>query len=230
MHAAPSPGDKPPAALGVRGLALSRGGREVCTRLTFTVAAGERLEITGANGVGKTSLLRVLAGISAADAGEVLWRGRIRDDSDARYLSELTYIAHRTGFKPELSARENLCFYAALKSAAGDARANGNDDAVAAALARFGLADFADAPCAALSEGQRRRAALARLAVERTAVWLLDEPAAALDREGMATLGALLAEHAARGGVAVVATHQPLAEAGRVRRLELPADDGGAPC
>ncbi len=227
MHATSSFGSG--AALGVRGLELFRGGRCVCTGLTFTVGAGERLEIVGANGVGKTSLLRVLAGLSDAHAGDVAWRGRCRDETREQYLSELTYIAHKTGLKPELSPRENLRFYASLKFAAGNGAAADADVVIEAALARFDLAEFADAPCAALSEGQRRRAALARLPVEGAAAWLLDEPAATLDRAGVATLEALLAGHAAQGGVAVVATHQPLAAASAVRRLELPAC-ATAPC
>lgn len=191
------------AELQVRNLELSRGRCRICAGLTFTVGGGERLEIIGANGAGKTSLLRVLAGISSDYAGNV-----------ERGANGLSYIGHRTGFKVELSVRENLCFYAGLK-AAGAA-------AIGAALARVGLAEFADTPCGALSEGQRRRAVLARLPVEGAALWLLDEPAAALDREGAALVEALIAEHAARGGAAVVATHRPSGTGSGVSRLELP--------
>lgn len=201
---------KRPSELSVRNLELSRGGRRVCVGLTFTLGAGERLEITGANGAGKTSLLRVLAGVSSDYAGDVAWRG-----------DGLTYVGHKTGFKAELSAWENLRLYAGLKSSAA------TDDAVGNALERFGLAGFADVPCGALSEGQRRRAALARLPVEGAALWLLDEPTAALDREGCSTLEALLAEHAARGGITVVATHRMSDGADGAHGIELPFGGGG---
>ncbi len=234
MHATSSADIEPPAVLEARHLGLERGGRCLCGRLTFTACAGERLEIIGANGTGKTSLLRVLVGLSEVYSGDILWRGRPRREVRERYVRELTYVAHKTGFKSTLSARENLRFYAGLKTTAN--RRDGvavreTDDRIGRALDRFGLADLADAPCSALSEGQRRRAVLARLPVERTVIWLLDEPAAMLDRQGVATLEALLTEHAARGGVAVVATHQPLGAADGVRRLELPLGGSpGAPC
>lgn len=199
--------------MAVRGLELFRGEHCVCSGLGFAVGAGERLEITGANGAGKTSLLRVLAGLSEARAGEILWRGERCAEVRERYLGDLSYVAHKTGLRAELSARENLAFYAGLKHAAPPGE-------IAAALKRLGLAAFADVPCSALSEGQRRRAALARLPLEGAALWLLDEPAAMLDREGVGVLEGLLDEHRRGGGVAVIATHQPLG--GKAHRLELP--------
>lgn len=206
-----------PIALSVRGLTLRRGRRYVCDRLEFSVAAGERLEVTGPNGAGKTSLLRVLAGLSEADAGEVRWRGERCAGTRLRCLSEVCYVGHKTGLKVELSPRENLAFYAGLKRGGAPGASK-----ILTALERFGLADFADTPCGALSEGQRRRAALARLPVEGARLWLLDEPAATLDREGVGVLERLLDEHRLSGGVAVVATHQPLGGEGRIVRLELP--------
>ena len=216
MRSVSTPGPDSRAGLEVRELALSRGGRCICSSLTLVVDAGERLELRGANGAGKTSLLRVLAGLSGDHAGEITWRNARRDE---RYLRETSYIAHRAGLKPELSPRENLRFYASVKSVEGAEV----EAAIEEALARFDLAKAADVPCAALSEGQRRRAALARLPIEKTSVWLLDEPAAALDRAGVTVLEALLVDHAARGGVAVVATHRPLAPTGATRCLELPS-------
>ena len=220
MHTFSGPNPDSHAASGRRGLGvsrleLSRSECRICTALTFTLAAGERLELTGPNGSGKTSLLRVLAGLSDPQAGDITWRGCSRDE---RYWGELTYIAHKAGFKQELSPRENLLFYAGIKSA--ENLVTSVD--IERALKQLDLAQVADVPCAALSEGQRRRASLARLPVERSALWLLDEPAAALDHAGIAVLETLLAGHAAQGGVVVVATHQPLARTGAVQHLELP--------
>ena len=226
MHASFTERRSSSAVLTVHGLELSRGGRRICDGLGFTVGAGERLEITGANGAGKTSLLRVLAGLSEAHEGEVLWRGERCAGTRARYLSELSYVAHKTGLKAELSARENLEFYAGLKAPGG--LGGSAPRRVAVAIERLGLAGFADVPCGALSEGQRRRAALARLPLEGARLWLLDEPAATLDREGVGVLERLLDEHRLNGGVAVVATHQLLGGEGTVRRLELPQGEAVA--
>ena len=215
MHSTFSPDDGPAAGLEVRDLGLSRGGRVICARLSFTVDAGARLELGGANGAGKTTFLRALAGLSSVDQGSVLWRGEVCTGTP----DELTYIGHKSGLKPELSVRENLRFYLSLKPGLR-LKTAAAAERVGSAIAQMGLADLADVPCSTLSEGQRRRGALARLPIEEAALWLLDEPAATLDRGGIATLQALLAEHARCGGVAVVATHQLLDEASQ--RLELP--------
>ena len=208
------------AALEVRGFGVSRGGRPVCRALSFTVGAGERLEITGANGAGKTSLLRALAGLSDSCEGQLLWRGREWPDVRFRYLRELTYIAHRPGLRAELSARENLLFYTRLKCIP----ASGINSLIDRSLARFKLESSADVPCGALSEGQRRRVALARLPLEQTVLWFLDEPAAALDREGVSIVESLLKAHANRGGIAIIATHQPLGGGVATGQLYLPLE------
>ncbi len=216
---------QPPAALSVHNLEVFRGGRCVCKGISFTLRAGERLEITGANGSGKTSLLRVLSGVSGNYTGELSWRARPRRGSQECYPEEISYIAHKTGFKNDLSVRENLRFYALAKTAVSRKRINAHADdpdrKIEAALTRLGVGGFSNQLFSALSEGQRRRVVLARLLVEATLLWLLDEPTAALDREGIAIFEDLLSEHAARGGMAAIATHRKLRQMGSVKHLHL---------
>ncbi len=190
------------AALEARDLALERGGRRVLAGVSFRAVAGAALLIRGANGCGKTSLLRALAGFLQPAAGDVRWRGAALKAATADTL----FIGHEAGFRPELTARENLV--CALTLAGEPARAA--DDA----LARAGLTARADAAFGQLSAGQRRRVALARLFASTRALWLLDEPATALDDAGVAVLEDAVAQHLGRGGIAVVTTHRPLAFAG----------------
>lgn len=219
-------GTYPPAVLSACKLEVFRGSRRVCKGVNFVVGAGERLEITGANGTGKTSLLRVFAGLSGDYAGDLLWHGQPWASRQELQFAQTSYIAHKTGFKDSLSVRENLRFYALLKPAAASrptvaAHGDEPDGRIDDALARLGATGFAGQFFGVLSEGQRRRVVLARLLVEATTLWLLDEPTAALDRQGVGVFESLLDEHLGQGGVAVVATHRPLRGAGRVRRLEL---------
>lgn len=170
--------------------------------LSFAVGAGQSLRITGANGSGKTSLLRILCGLLPATQGSVLWNGasvlRMREE----YSKKLVYLGHAAAVKDELSAAENLSIACRL---AGD---KASDAAVSKALARFGLLEKGVA-VKRLSQGQRRRAALARLALaEARPLWLLDEPFAALDVQGIAILNGLMRDHIARGGALAFTTHQ----------------------
>lgn len=214
-------------------LEIFRGAHRVCAGVNVAVATGERLEITGANGTGKTSLLRVFAGLSDDYTGGLLWYGQPWASCREPRFAQTSYIAHRTGFKDALSVKENLGFYALMKSGVtgrevAAAGADEIDGRIDSALARLGAAGFADRLFGALSEGQRRRVILARLLVEPTVLWLLDEPTAALDQEGIGVFERLLGEHIDRGGAAIVATHRPLRQTGRVQRLELSA--AGASC
>jgi heme exporter protein A len=179
------PADVP---LRATGLACRRGGRLLFEGLDLVVEAGSVVWLRGANGSGKTSLLRLLAGIARPDEGRV-------QCSIARL-----YVAHANALKDDLTVAESLAFLARLH---GQHAAS-----LPGALARFGLVQRADAPVRTLSQGQRRRVALARLALEpAAALWLLDEPFDALDADGATVLGALLREHAKRGGAAVLASH-----------------------
>ncbi len=185
------------------GLACRRGERLVFAGLDCRLPAGGALVLTGANGSGKSSLLRLLAGLLTPEAGRLLWGGEPVAGDMARYRAAIDYVGHLDATKPALSPREMLGFWAALRGVAAPA--------VDAALDALGLAAAADFPCRWLSAGQRRRLALARLVAAPASVWLLDEPTAALDSDGEARLMALIAEHREAGGRVAIATHQPLA-------------------
>ena len=182
-------------------LRCERGGRVLFERLSFRLGAGEFLRVSGANGSGKTSLLRVLCGLLTPSRGSVRWKGEPVAALREEYARQLVYLGHAPAVKGDLTAEENLSFACTLAGVAA------SRDAVKSALARFALPD--DVPVRRLSQGQRRRAALARLALSGgVPLWLLDEPFAALDAEGIERLGALLSGHAEKGGAIVFTTHQ----------------------
>ncbi len=184
------------------GLACRRGERLVFAGIDIRLAAGGALLLTGANGSGKSSLLRLLATLLVPADGRLLWGGEPVSRDLPSYRAMLHYVGHLDATKPPLTARETLGFWAALRGT--------SVIAADAALDRFGLAAVADFPCRWLSAGQRRRLALARLAASPAPIWLLDEPTAGLDSDGEARLAAAIAEHRAAGGRVAVATHQPL--------------------
>ncbi|MGE5271231.1 MAG: heme ABC exporter ATP-binding protein CcmA [Thiohalocapsa sp.] len=192
-----------------RGLACRRGGRLVFAGLDCALPAGGALILTGSNGSGKSSLLRLLASLLEPAAGQLLWDGLPVGQDAAAYRARIGYLGHLDAAKPALTARETLQFWAALADAPLP-----DPDAALEALDRFGLSAAADWPCRWLSAGQRRRLALARLVAAPAAVWLLDEPTTALDSDGEARLSAAIAQHRAEAGRVVIATHQPLALAG----------------
>jgi len=189
-------------ALSVSDLALERGGRVLFAGLGFAAQAGEFVALVGANGAGKTSLLRALAGFLRPAAGAIAFDedGAALDD-DAR-PTRLHLLGHRDGLKATLDARAHLNFWRDLLGGGGQG--------VDAAIARVGLTRMGDLPARAFSAGQGRRLALARLLVAPRPLWLLDEPAAALDRDGKALLASLLRDHRAQGGIAIAAVHEPL--------------------
>jgi heme exporter protein A len=196
------PGVTGGADLTAENLACRRGGRLVFAGLSCTLQPGGILLLTGTNGSGKSSLLRLLATLIAPAEGRLLYGGAPIADMP-QYRASLHYVGHLNAIKPALSPREMLQFWAALSGVA--------IPDVAAALETFGLGAVTDWPCRWLSAGQRRRLALARLVAVPAPIWLLDEPTAALDSDGEECLLAAIAAHCEAGGRAAIATHQPLA-------------------
>lgn len=191
--------------LEARELACWRGERAIFAGLSFTLPPGGALLLVGANGAGKSSLLRVLAGLIPAAEGDLLWQGEDALADRVAHARRLRYLSHQDALKPSLTAAENLGFYARLWG--GD---------VAAALDSVGLGPLAELPARVLSSGQKRRLALARLALAPAALWLLDEPTVGLDTASVARLGGLLAAHREAGGAVIAATHLPLPLPGAV--------------
>ena len=184
-------------------LECTRGDRRLFSDLSFTLSRGQMLRVAGANGSGKTSLLRIMCGLIAPSAGELRWNGRpIRADRED-YSRNLVYIGHLNALKDDLTALENLQVAAALGGMPADA------ERVLAGLDAFGIAHCAELPAKVLSQGQRRRAALARLALSpKVPLWILDEPFSALDVRAVVELERLIASHVASGGMVVLTTHQ----------------------
>jgi heme exporter protein A len=185
-------------------LAARRGTARLFAGLGLRVEAGTALVVTGANGRGKTTLLRMLAGFTLPDAGEIRLDGAAVAPFSPKLRSAVTFAGHALALKDEFTARENL---ASLVELAG---APATDAELDAALERVALASRRSLPARVLSQGQRRRIGLARLALSRRRVWILDEPVTALDTAGAALLADLVAGHLGRGGLAVAATHAPL--------------------
>ena len=187
-------------------LACLRGGRIVFRQLDFRVEAGGLLVLRGPNGAGKSSLLRMMAGLIGAAHGALLWNGDdIADDPDA-HRARVSYAGHSDALKPALTVAEHLVFHAKLRGQAADR--------IAAALDAFALTKLADLPARLLSQGQRKRVALARLIAAPAPLWLLAEPTNGLDADSTARLEAAIAAHRETGGVAVAATHLDFAGAG----------------
>jgi len=197
-------------------LAARRGFADLFTGITFRLDAGEALLVTGANGTGKTTLLRMLAGLSLPASGEIRWNGERVAPFDPEFRGALAYVGHLPALKDDLTAEENLLSLLALDGEAVDRAA------LQAALDDVALARQRALPARVLSQGQRRRIGLARLAMLPRSLWILDEPTTALDAAGTELLTRIIARHLANRGVVVAATHAPLAlPAARVRPLSL---------
>ena len=193
-----------------------RGERSLFAGVGFRLAAGEMLYLQGSNGSGKTSLMRILCGLSHPVAGEIRWRGQTIAALGEDYRRELCYLGHHNAIKEELTPLENLLAAARLADEALD-----EGDALDA-LERVGLAGREELACRYLSQGQKRRVALARLVNERRALWVLDEPYVALDAAAIELVAGLIGDHLQRGGLAVLTTHQPVEVAAAcVRQLRL---------
>lgn len=202
--------------LEVMGLACARGEQQLFTNLSFELSAGELLQVQGENGKGKTTLLRALCGFIEPFAGQISWQGQNIRELDEAYHAELIYLGHLNAIKDELNALENLHISSAL------AGWEVSDSDAIAALRRMGLRGRETFPVKILSQGQRRRVALARLLVSKAPLWILDEPLTALDVGAVVLMQGLIGEHLANRGMVIFTTHQPLEVAGiESRRLTL---------
>jgi heme exporter protein A len=191
-----------------RGVRCVRGGREVFSGLDFEAASGEALAVTGPNGSGKTSLLRLIAGLLTVADGSIGLEG---GESELTLPEQAHYLGHRDALKPALSVLENLCFWQDfLGGEVFDAKR---------ALVAVGIDHAAHLPAAYLSAGQRRRLSIARLLAARRPIWLLDEPTSALDASAQDLFAGLMGDHLGRGGLIIAATHAPLGIEARELRI-----------
>ncbi|MDR3158786.1 MAG: cytochrome c biogenesis heme-transporting ATPase CcmA [Zoogloeaceae bacterium] len=204
--------------LNILNLAGLRGDQRLFQGVGFTLVAGELLFLEGKNGAGKTTLLRMLCGLTPPDAGEIRWQGEEIRRLGGDFHAQLCYLGHQNAVKEDLTPLENLLASAHL---AGEPL---GEDAALAVLEQVGMAGREDLACRYLSQGQKRRAALARLARERRPLWILDEPFVALDTQAMAWLSGVIGAHLQRGGLVVMTTHQAVEiSAAPARRLRLGA-------
>ena len=202
--------------LEVTNLGCVRGSRRLFRNLNFSVSPGSLVQLQGPNGSGKTSLLRIICGLATPAEGKVYWGGENIRAINEEFFTSVRYVGHRNGAKEELTSVENLRISSGLEGGAV------SDRQARAILERVGLAGREDLPVRLLSEGQKRRSALARLLTCRTTLWLLDEVLTSLDTAAVQLMKSILEEHLGEGGMAVIATHQELnISAGSFQRLEL---------
>lgn len=203
--------------LSVSNISCVRADHTLFSGVGFAVAPGECLHLEGGNGVGKTSLLRILAGFSPAAQGEVRWQGELLGSSACRLRQDVLYLGHQLALKEELNAIENL------QAGASIAGTPVSRDAALGALQGLGLGSRAALPVRVLSQGQKRRVALARLVLNTQPLWLLDEPFVALDGSAQTLVASLMEAHLARGGMVVFTSHQAVDIGGRSRSYRLGA-------
>ncbi|MBE2897279.1 cytochrome c biogenesis heme-transporting ATPase CcmA [Pasteurellaceae bacterium 20609_3] len=200
-------------------LACQRGDNTLFAGLSYALQSGQMLQLEGHNGIGKTSLLRIIAGLSRPREGEVRFDGTPITQQREHYHSQLLFLGHQSGLKPQLSALENLRFYQRISAC------EQGESAVLDALYRMGLMGLEDTALGQLSAGQQKRVALARLHLTHAPIWLLDEPFTAIDKQGQATLTALFERHCTQGGMVILTSHQRV-ESEMLARVDLNAFKG----
>ena len=193
-----------PSSLRANALTCVRGERTLFTGLDLEVSAGQWLHVRGENGIGKTSLLRLLSGLTKPAAGEIFWNEQLISADPSEYHRNLLFLGHRDSLKEDLTALENLSIATALDGIAV------TEDEILLALHRFGLRGREDLPVNCLSAGQKRRVLLARLLLRQAKLWILDEPFNALDVRAVEMLSELILEHIASGGIAIMTSHQEI--------------------
>ncbi len=189
--------------LRVANLACERGHNVLFTELSFSLAGGDVLHIAGSNGVGKSTLIRILASLYQPDSGTISWNDMNINEMGNAYRSEIAYLGHKLGLRDDMTPLENLRFYDNLAG-------SGSCSAPENCLDQLRVDEYRDTPLLQLSTGQKQRVAIARLCLGQKRLWLLDEPATALDSQGVRVLEDLIGTHTDRGGIVVFCSHQPL--------------------
>ncbi|MCF4175634.1 MULTISPECIES: cytochrome c biogenesis heme-transporting ATPase CcmA [Vibrio] len=190
--------------LEVTKLTAIRDDRVLFENLSFSLQLGDLVQIEGRNGTGKTTLMRIVAGLGDKEDGEIKWNGEKIESSREDYHQSLLFLGHQTGVKRDLTAFENLKFYQSIHAP------DTSTEQIFSALTQVGLAGREDVPVAQLSAGQQRRVALARLWLSKQPLWILDEPLTAIDKQGVKVLEDLFLNHAEQGGIVLLTTHQDM--------------------
>jgi heme exporter protein A len=201
------------ALLSGDGLCLLRGDRCLFRNVNFALESGQMLLVEGTNGSGKTSLLRAIVGLLDFEEGKVQWRGKDVSTDHQAFRADLVWLAHKVGFKGDLTLAENLRFESGLR--------NTSTHKFAAVLQRLSLDRLTELPFRALSAGQQRRVALARMLLAHAPLWMMDEPFTNLDSAGQALVVELIAEHLSAGGLCVAASHQNIELSAPTNRITL---------
>lgn len=185
-------------------ITCQRGDKTLFTNLSLTWQSGDFIQIEGHNGIGKTSLLRILVGLSQPLMGKIYWNREPIIQCREEYYYDLLYLGHQAGVKPELTAWENLKFYQAIS------QSEQGDEVLWTALEKVGLIGREDIQSGQLSAGQQRRIALARLWLSKAPLWILDEPFTAIDKNGVRVLTQLFEQHISNGGIVILTSHQDI--------------------
>lgn len=201
--------------LAVSNLCAVRDDRILFERLAFSLAAGQIMQVVGANGTGKTTLLNGLMGLAPFESGEIFWQGQNIHQNPILFKQNISFIGHLLGLKPLLTAFENLQFLSQLQ------QKSTSITQIEAALKKVGLYGYESVPIAHLSAGQKRRVALARLFIEKSPLWVLDEPFTAIDHAGVQALERWLIDHAQQGGMVLLTTHHVFNPDFPLQRLDL---------